>query len=85
MICKFILYFYFYTKLYIYEFLYKFDTVLYQFLEKGTSDITIMGRDQDYFSAYTPFHYSFTVPLRTFFFDFQAAMDPLELLIVTIK
>ena len=26
---------------------YKFDTVLYQFLEKGTSDITFMGCDQD--------------------------------------
>ena len=71
--------------MYIYEFSKIFVTILYQFLKTGTSDITIMGRDQDYFSAYTPFHYSFTVPLRTFFFDFQAAMDPLELLIVTNK
>ena len=27
--------------------LYNFDTVLYQFLEAGTSDITFMGRDQE--------------------------------------
>ena len=31
--------------MYIYEFAYK-GTVLYQFLETGTSDITFMGRDQ---------------------------------------
>ena len=35
------------TKLYIYEFLYKFDTVLYQFLETETLDITFMGHDQE--------------------------------------
>ena len=34
-------------KLFIYEFSYTFDIVLYQFLEKGTSDITFMGRDQE--------------------------------------
>ena len=34
----------FYTKLHIYEFSYKFDTVLYQFLETETSDRTLMGR-----------------------------------------
>ena len=28
-------------------FLYKFYTVLYQFLETGTSDMTYMGRDQE--------------------------------------
>ena len=34
--------------LYIYnEFLDKFDTVLYQFLETETSDITFMGRNQE--------------------------------------
>ena len=38
---------YFYTELYLYEFSYKFDIVLYQFLETGTSDITFMGRDQE--------------------------------------
>ena len=32
--------------LYIYRFSYKFDTVLYQFLETGTSDKTLMGLDQ---------------------------------------
>ena len=32
--------------IYIYEFSYKIDTVLYQFLETGTSDITFMGRYQ---------------------------------------
>ena len=26
-------------------------------------DITFMGHDQDWLSAYTPFHFSFTVPL----------------------
>ena len=30
----------------MYDFSYKFDIVLYQFLEIGTSDITIMGPDQ---------------------------------------
>ena len=34
---------FFFTKLYIYKFSYKFDTVLYQFLETGTSDGTLMG------------------------------------------
>ena len=33
--------------MYIYEFSYKFDTVLYQFFEIGTSDITFMSRDQE--------------------------------------
>ena len=33
--------------IYIYEFSNKFDTVLYQFLETGTSDITFMGLDQE--------------------------------------
>ena len=32
--------------IYIYEFSYK-DTVLYQFLETDTSDITFKGRDQE--------------------------------------
>ena len=36
----------FFTKLYIYKFSYKFDTVLYQFLETGTSDETLMGLNQ---------------------------------------
>ena len=35
------------THIYIYEFSNKFDTVLYQFLETGTSDITFMGLDQE--------------------------------------
>ena len=30
---------------YIYKFSYKFDTVLYEFLETGTSYMTFMGRD----------------------------------------
>jgi len=45
----------------VYEFSYKFDTVLYLFLKKGTSDRCI-GIVQ--VSAYTPFHFSFTVPFR---------------------
>ena len=34
------------TKTHIYEFSYIFDTVLYQFLETGTSDRTHIGLDQ---------------------------------------
>ena len=34
------------TKLCIYEFSYIFDTVLYQFVETGTSDRAGIGRDQ---------------------------------------
>ena len=33
--------------MYVYWFSYIFDTVLYQFLETGTSDKTFMGRDQE--------------------------------------
>ena len=33
-------------RFHIYEFWYNFDTVLYQFLETGTSDRTLIGRDQ---------------------------------------
>ena len=51
----------------MYKFSYKFDTVLYKFLETGTLDRTLMGLDQllkcSGFSLYTPFHFSFTVPL----------------------
>ena len=51
--------------MYIYEFLYKFDTILYQFHETGRSDITFMGRDQELkwlaYAAYTPF----TFPLES--------------------
>ena len=32
---------------YIYKFSYKFDTVLYQFHETGTSDKTFMGLDYE--------------------------------------
>ena len=35
------------TKLYIYEFSYKFDTVLHWFPATETSDITFMGRNQE--------------------------------------
>ena len=49
--------------LYLYEFLYKFETVSYQLLETKTSDITFMGRDQE-LSANTPFHFSLAVPLK---------------------
>jgi len=31
----------------VYELSYNFNTVLYQFLEIGTSDITFMGHDQE--------------------------------------
>ena len=43
--------------LFIHNFSHKFYTVLYQFLETGKSDRTLMGLDQ-----LTPFHFSFTVP-----------------------
>ena len=53
---------------YVYEFSKIFDTVFfYQFLKTGTSDITIMGRDQELkrlvFSLH-PFHFSITVPVN---------------------
>ena len=35
------------TKLYVFDFLYKLDTILYQFLKTGTSDITFKGSDQE--------------------------------------
>ena len=53
-----------FSKFYIYEFSYYFNTVLYQFLETGTSDKTFMGRDQELkwlaFSLY---------PLSSFFYS----------------
>ena len=54
-----------YTKSDIYTFWYYFDTILYQFLETRTSDrwlICIVQR----LRFYTPFHFSFTVPLNSF-------------------
>ena len=56
-----------FSKFYIYELSYSLNTVLYQFLETGTSDKTFMGRDQElkWLAAYTPFHFSFTVPLNS--------------------
>jgi len=36
-----------FSKFYIYEFSYNFNTVLYQFLETGKSDKTFMGHDQE--------------------------------------
>ena len=36
-----------FSKFYIYELSYNFNTFLYQFLETGTSDKTFMGRDQE--------------------------------------
>ena len=48
--------------------LYKFDTVLYQFFETGTSDRTLTGLDQLLrnlgFTPY-PFHFSFKAPLNS--------------------
>ena len=37
---------YFIQSFYIFRLSYKFHTVLYQFLETGTSDRTLMGLDQ---------------------------------------
>ena len=53
------------------NFFFKFDTVLYQFLETGTSDrclrcIVQRLRDSQV-SFYTPFHFSFTVLLYSVF------------------
>ena len=56
----------FFTKMHIHEFLYKFDTVLYQFLETGTSNKCLIGIVQLLrFSGFRlyPFHFSFTVSL----------------------
>ena len=56
--------------LHIYEFLYKFDTVLYQFLETGTSDITFMGRDQELkLIAFSLYHLSFFLytPFKSYY------------------
>ena len=36
----------FFTKFYLYKYSYKFDTVLYQFLETGNSDGTLKGLNQ---------------------------------------
>jgi len=36
-----------FSKFYIYELSYNFNTVVYQFHETGTSDKTFMGRDQE--------------------------------------
>ena len=54
----------------IYKFSYKFDTVIYQFLQTGTSDGTLIGLDQllkslGFSLIYNPFHFSFTDPLRS--------------------
>ena len=35
------------AKLYVHEFSYKIDIVLYQLLETGTADRRFMGRDQE--------------------------------------
>ena len=70
----------FYTKLHIYEFSYKFDTVLYQFIETGTSDRCLICIVQClWFSGFihTPFHFSFTVPLKhhaPFYFDVMTCL-----------
>ena len=51
---------------YIYTFWYNFDTVLCQFLETGTSyvlNVSFNSWDSQV-STYTPFHFSFKVPLR---------------------
>ena len=51
-----------FTALPLVEFLVKkYDE--YQFLEIGTSDMTFMGRNRE-LSAYTPFYFSFTLPLN---------------------
>ena len=53
---------------YLYELSYNFDTVLYQFLETGTLDRSLIGIAQRLrFSGFClyPFHFSFTVPLTS--------------------
>ena len=56
-----------YKIVYLYEFSYNFATVLYQFLETGTSDRTLIFILQRLrfsgFILYIIHHYSFTVPL----------------------
>ena len=67
MICSNLPFQYKIVYMYIYEFSKIFVTILYQFLKTGTSDITIMGRDQEVkrlaFSLY-PLHFPFIVPLN---------------------
>ena len=57
-----------FQKNFLFKFLYNFDTVLHQFLEMGTSDITLIGLDQLHkysgfslysvkFLLYSPFKY----------------------------
>ena len=59
-----------FCKIYFFQFLFKFDTVLYQFLKTGTLDKTLMGLDQLQrylgfslyllsFFLYSPFKYKF--------------------------
>ena len=50
---------------YIDMFLYRFDTVLYWFLETGTSDICVIGIDNSR-DFHFSFYFSFTVPLSVF-------------------
>ena len=55
----------------IYEFSYNLDTVLYQFLETGTSDRCLLGNVQlmrfSWVSSYNPFHFPLSVPLSKLF------------------
>ena len=55
----------------IYTFWYNFHTVLYQFLETGTSDRTLIGLNNSWYgqvSAYPPLSFFlYTVPLIKFF------------------
>ena len=86
-----------FSKFHIFEFSYKFDTVLYQFLEIGASDITFMGRDQELkwlayslyplsFFLYYPFKGSIQqiYPLNNYFVykEFRISYNPFKLLFI---
>ena len=82
-----------FSKFYIYELLYNSNTVLYQFLELGTSDITFMGRDQQLkwlsfslypfsFFLYSPFiGYESGIAIFAWRVDWNYTYNPLNFLI----
>ena len=65
-----------FSKFYIFEFSYNFNTVVYQFLETGTSDKTFMGRDQELkwlaFNLYLLSTYTSFQPIPPFIFPLQS-------------
>jgi len=66
------------AKLYVHEFSYKIDIVLYQLLETGTADRRFMGRDQELkWLAFIliPLLFFLYSPFKGSFWDSQAPMQ----------